>query len=46
LCEERDKGWLTPGSSAHSALTAIVMDKRFLKKIPYYLNCRYFEYIY
>ncbi|XP_052694407.1 uncharacterized protein LOC128172674 [Crassostrea angulata] len=40
LTEERDKGWLEPGSPAHVALRDIVRDKRLVKKIPYYLNCR------
>ncbi|CAC5387947.1 unnamed protein product [Mytilus coruscus] len=40
LCEEREKGWLKAGSQAHDAAIGIVMDKRFIKKIPYYLNCR------
>lgn len=41
LCAEREKGWLKAGSPAHDAAIGIVMDKRFIKKIPYYLNCRY-----
>ncbi|XP_071141350.1 uncharacterized protein [Mytilus edulis] len=40
LCAEREKGWLKAGSPAHDAAIGIVMDKRFIKKIPYYLNCR------
>ncbi|CAC5418394.1 unnamed protein product [Mytilus coruscus] len=40
LCEEREKGWLKAGSPAHDAAIGIVMDKRFIKKIPFYLNCR------
>ncbi|XP_034334703.2 uncharacterized protein [Magallana gigas] len=40
LTEERDKGWLEPGSPASVALRNIVRDKRLVKKIPYYLNCR------
>lgn len=40
LTEERDKGWIEPGSPAHVALRDIVCDKRLVKKIPYYLNCR------
>lgn len=41
LCEERQKGWLTKGSPAHDALIEIVMNKRLINKIPYYLHCRY-----
>ncbi|VDI72140.1 Hypothetical predicted protein [Mytilus galloprovincialis] len=40
LCAEREKGWLKAGSPAHDAAIGIVMDKRFIKKIPYNLNCR------
>lgn len=40
LTEERDKDWLEAGSPAHVAVRDIVRDKRLLKKIPYYLNCR------
>lgn len=43
LTEERDKGWLKPGSPAHVALRDIVRDKRLVKKIPYYLNCSNFD---
>ena len=41
LTEEREKGWLEAGSPAHAALRDIVKDKRLLKKIPYYSNCRF-----
>lgn len=41
LTEEREKDWLEAGSPAHVAVRDIVRDKRLLKKIPYYLNCRY-----
>lgn len=41
LTEERDKDWLEAGSPAHVAVRDIVRDKRLLKKIPYYLNCKY-----
>ena len=40
LSSEREKGWLTGATPPHDALIKIVMDKRFLRKIPYYLNCR------
>lgn len=35
------KEYLKKGSAAHNALRQIVMDKRHVKNIPYYLNCRY-----
>ena len=41
LCKERDKDWLKADSPAHGALVAIVLDKRFMNRIPYFLNCRY-----
>lgn len=41
LTEERNKGWLEPGSPAHVALRDIVRDKRLVKKISYNLNCRF-----
>nr|XP_034316793.1 uncharacterized protein LOC105324442 isoform X2 [Crassostrea gigas] len=34
------KEYLKKGSAAHNALRQIVMDKRLVKNIPYYLNCR------
>ena len=37
---DREKGWLKKGSAPHKALRDIVMNKRLLQKIPYYLNCR------
>lgn len=40
LTEEREKGWLEAESPAHGALRDIMKDKRLLKKVPYYLNCR------
>ncbi|XP_061167182.1 uncharacterized protein LOC133176022 [Saccostrea echinata] len=40
LTEERNKDWLEAGSPAHVAVREIVRDKRLIKKIPYYLNCR------
>ncbi|CAC5421377.1 unnamed protein product [Mytilus coruscus] len=39
LCEVKEKGWLKAGSPAHDAAIGIVMDKRFIKKNPYFLNC-------
>lgn len=41
LTEEKDKDYLVAGSTAHVALREIVLDKRLLKKIPYFLHCRY-----
>ena len=38
--DEHNKPWLKE-SPAHEALTKIVMDKRFLNTIPYYVNFRY-----
>ncbi|XP_061167506.1 uncharacterized protein LOC133176400 [Saccostrea echinata] len=40
LTEERTKGWMQKGSPAHVALRYIVMDKRRLNQVHYYLNCR------
>lgn len=40
LEENRDKEWIEKGIPAHLALTKIVLDKRFLKNIHYYLNFR------
>jgi len=40
LTEERTKGWLKKDSPAHIALRHVVMDKRRLNQIHYYLNCR------
>lgn len=37
----RDKEWMKKGSPPHEALRKIVLDKRFLHNIPYYLNFRY-----
>ncbi|XP_071949149.1 uncharacterized protein [Antedon mediterranea] len=37
---DRDKGWLAKGDPAHNALRNIVLSKRFLNKIPYWLNFR------
>lgn len=40
LAEDRETGWIEKGSAAHRALTKIVMDKRLLNNVPYYLNFR------
>lgn len=40
LTSEREKGWLERDSPAHVALRHIVLDKRLLNNIPYYLNFR------
>lgn len=40
LCDDRQKGWLKAGSPTHNSLIEIVMNKRLISKIPYYLNCR------
>ena len=42
--DERNKPWLKE-LPAHKALTKIVMDKRFLNTIPYYVNFRYVLFI-
>ena len=39
--EERTADWLKKGGPAHRALVKIVMDKRLMSNIPYYLNFRY-----
>lgn len=36
-----DKVWMTKGSPAHEALRKVILDKRFLNNIHYYLNFRY-----
>ena len=41
LTDDRDKDWIEKGSPAHSALTKIGLDKRFLNNVHYYLNFRY-----
>ena len=38
LWEESDKGWLKAGSLVLDASVAIVLDERFINRIPYYLN--------
>ena len=38
--ERNNTAWLEKGCKAHEALRKIMMDKRFLNKIPYYLNGR------
>jgi hypothetical protein len=38
---ERQKEWLDGDSPAHVALRHIVLDKRLLNNIQYYLNFRY-----
>ena len=40
LSDTRDKAWMTKGSAAHEALRKIILDKRFLNNIHYYLNFR------
>jgi hypothetical protein len=37
---ERQKPWLSKNSKAHDALRQIVMKKRFMNTIPYYVNFR------
>jgi hypothetical protein len=39
--EERKKPWLERESSAHKAMTKIVMDTHFLNTLVYYTNFRY-----
>ncbi|XP_063067340.1 uncharacterized protein LOC134458876 [Engraulis encrasicolus] len=36
----RDKPWIEPGSAAMQALTAVVLDKRWLTLVPKFLNFR------
>jgi hypothetical protein len=43
--ETRDKEYLVKGSPAHEALRKIILDKRLLHNIPYYLNFRYAIFI-
>ena len=38
--DERSKPWLKKDSPPHKALTKIILDKRFLNTIPYYINFR------
>ncbi|XP_070565952.1 uncharacterized protein [Ptychodera flava] len=37
---DEEKEWLKKNSKAHSVLRNIIFDRRFLKKIPFYLNAR------
>ena len=39
--EDRKKPWLKKESSAHKALTKIVMDTRFINTLVYHTNFRY-----
>ena len=39
--DERNKPWLKKDSPPHKALTKIILDKRFLNTIPYYINITY-----
>ena len=41
LSSDRDKGMLERESDPHVALRKIILERRFLKKIPYSLNFRY-----
>jgi hypothetical protein len=41
LSGDRDKGMLERDSDPHVAWRKIILEKRFLSKIPYYLNFRY-----
>ena len=41
LDEERTVEWLKKGSHSHRALLKVVMDKRLMNNVPYYLNFRY-----
>ena len=41
LSRDRDKGWLERDSDQHVVLRKIILDKRFLNKIPIYLNFSY-----
>lgn len=40
LEDDGDKEWLVKDGPAHTALRKIIMDKRFMNKIHYYLNFR------
>lgn len=39
--EARDKEWMKKGSPPHEALSNVILNKRFLNNIHYYLNFRY-----
>lgn len=41
LEEDREKPWLAKNSPAHDALCKVIMKKRFLNTVPYYVNFRY-----
>ena len=41
---EREKPWLSKNSKAHDKLQEIVLKKRFLNTIPYYIHFRYVRY--
>lgn len=45
LTSAREKGWLEKDSPAHVSLRSIVLDKRLLNNIPYYLNCRFISFV-
>ncbi len=38
--EVQQKNWITPGLDAHAALTDIILDKRWAKDVPEFLNFR------
>lgn len=40
LAEDREAEWLKKGSKAHQALVRIVMDRRLLNNVQYFLNFR------
>lgn len=40
-----DKEWMVKGSPPHEALRKVILDKRLLHNIPYYLNFRYIHMI-
>lgn len=44
--EERQKPWLSKNTKAHDALREIILKKRFLNTIPYYVHFRYVKFIF
>lgn len=41
--DEREKEWLEKGSKPHTEMCRIILDKKFLRNIPYFLQFRYNE---
>ena len=44
--EERELPWMSKGSPAHNALREVVADRLFLNNISYFLNARYYYFVF